>query len=126
MTATGAQNSPATITVMLNVVMATDWLMVDHDPARTGYAPDETALSASTVPNLQLNWSTVVDGSVTTQPLYAHSVQVNGQTHMMWLLPEQLRSLPYVLDATNGTVLWKRSFRTDNSQQLGYTEWLLN
>ena len=108
-TATGAQNSPATIIVTLNVVMATDWLMVDHDPARTGYAPDETALSVSTVPNLQLNWSTVVDGSVTSQPLYAHAVQVNGATHDIVMVGTAANSL-YAIDATNGTVLWKRNF----------------
>ena len=89
--------------------MATDWLMVDHDPARTGYAPDETALSVSTVSNLQLNWSTVVDGSVTTQPLYAHSVQVNGATHDVVMVGTAANSL-FALDASNGAVLWKRNF----------------
>ncbi|HLH08324.1 MAG TPA: N,N-dimethylformamidase beta subunit family domain-containing protein [Terriglobales bacterium] len=108
-TASGAQNSPTTVTVVLNVVMATDWLMVDHDPARTGYSPDETALSGSTVPNLQLNWSTVVDGSVTTQPLYAHSVQVNGATHDIVMVGTAGNSL-YALDAVSGAVLWKRNF----------------
>jgi hypothetical protein len=108
-TSTGSPGSPATITVTLKVVMPTDWLMVEHDEARSGIAADETTLSTANVGTLGLSWSTVVDGSVTAQPLYIHSINVGGQTRDVLLIGTGGNSL-YLLDASNGTQIWKRNF----------------
>jgi hypothetical protein len=108
-TSAGSSGSPATITVTLKVVMPTDWLMVEHDEARSGIAADETILSTANVGSLGLSWSAVVDGSVTAQPLYIHSITVGGQTRDVLLVGTGGNSL-YLLDASNGSQIWKRNF----------------
>ena len=108
-TATGVQGSPATITVTLNVGVATDWLMVDHDAARSGNAVDETTLTTGNVGSLQLSWTTKVDGNVTAQPLYVHSIQISGQTRDVLIVGTGGNSI-YALDASSGSVLWSRNF----------------
>jgi len=108
-TAQGAGGSPATVTVRLNVTVQGDWLMVDHDNFRSGNASDETTISASNVNGLKLRWSTVVDGSVTTQPLYVHSVQIGGQARDLTIVGTAGNSL-FALDANSGAVIWKRNF----------------
>jgi outer membrane protein assembly factor BamB len=95
--------------VTLKVVMPTDWLMVEHDEARSGIAADETTLSTANVGTLALSWSTVVDASVTAQPLYIHSINVGGQTRDVLLIGTGGNSL-YLLDASNGSQIWKRNF----------------
>ena len=108
-TVTPSSGAPATISVALKVVMPTDWLMVEHDEARSGIAVDETTLASTNVANLALSWSTAVDGSVTAQPLYAHSVNIGGQTRDVLLVGTGGNSL-YLLDASNGSQIWKRNF----------------
>lgn len=108
-TAPGAGQSPATVTVRLNVTVQGDWLMVDHDNVRSGNATDETTISASNVNNLHLRWSTVVDGSVTTQPLYVHSVQIGAQTRDLTIVGTAGNTL-FALDANTGAVIWSRNF----------------
>jgi len=106
---TPSSGSPATIGVTLSVGVATDWITIDHDPARTGKASDETTLSASNVSELTLAWSTGVDGNVTAQPLFLHAVQVAGQTRDVLVIGTGGNSL-YALDAGSGSVLWTRNF----------------
>jgi outer membrane protein assembly factor BamB len=108
-TANGAQGSPATVTVTLTIGVATDWLTVDHDSSRSGYAVDETTISSANVANLQLSWSTSVDGSVTAQPLFVHNIQIAGQTRDILIVGTGGNSL-YTLDASNGSTLWTRNF----------------
>ena len=108
-TSSGTQGSPASITVTLSIGVATDWLMVDHDPGRTGNATDETILTTSDVANLQLSWSTKLDGNITAQPLYVHSIQIGGQTRDVVIAATGGNSI-YALDASNGTFLWNRNF----------------
>ena len=108
-TSGGSVGSPATITVTLKVLMPTDWLMIEHDEARMGVAVDESILSSANVGTLGLSWSTVVDGSVTAQPLYVHSVVIGGQTRDVVLVGTGGNSL-YLLDANSGAQIWKRNF----------------
>jgi hypothetical protein len=89
--------------------VATDWLMVDHDQSRTGYAFEENTLTASNVANLQLNWSKTLDGNITAQPLFVHNITISGQTRDILVVSTGGNSI-YVLDASNGTVLWNRNF----------------
>jgi hypothetical protein len=108
-TSTGTQGSPATVTVTLNVGVATDWLTVDHDSARTGNALDETTLTPSNVSGLQLTWSEKLDGNITAQPLFVHSILIADQTRDVLIIGTGGNSI-YALDASNGTVLWSRNF----------------
>ena len=78
-TAAGATGSPKTVAVQLTVTdpvpppppSSADWLQVDHDAERTGYATGETALGRRPGPALAPAWTTGLDGKVTAQPLYA-------------------------------------------------------
>ena len=108
-TAAGAGGSPATVTVRLNVTVQGDWLTVDHDNVRSGNASDESTISTSNVNNLKLRWSTVVDGSVTTQPLYVHSLLIGGQTRDITIVGTAGNTL-FALDANTGAVIWSRNF----------------
>jgi hypothetical protein len=117
-TSAGSQGSPATITVTLNVNPAPppppasavgDWLMIDHDPLRQGFATDESAISPSTVANLKLRWSLNVDGQVSAQPLYAGSITVGSMVRDVVIVATAGNSI-YAFDANSGDQLWKRNF----------------
>ena len=102
------------VTVTLTVApsappSSADWPMVDHDPARSGNAAGETAISASNAANLRLSWSAGLDGKVTAQPLFLKQVTVGGQLHDIVLAGTSANSL-YALDATTGAVLWRKNF----------------
>ncbi|HEV7494519.1 beta strand repeat-containing protein [Baekduia sp.] len=121
-TAAGATGSPATVAVHLVVTDPTpppppsgaDWLQVDHDAARTGFASGETVLGPTQARNLSQSWSTAVDGKVTAQPLYAASVSVGGQTRNVVIAATSGASI-YALDADTGAVLWRRNFGTPSN-----------
>lgn len=114
------QNSPQTITVTFNVSSTPpprqpgDWLMVEHDPARGGFATDETLLSTANASTLSLHWSTMVDGKVTAQPLFAGGIPIAGQNHDVVIAATAGNSV-YALDAANGAVLWKRNLGSSQS-----------
>jgi hypothetical protein len=118
-TAAGATGSPATVAVHLVVTDPTpppppsgaDWLQVDHDPARTGFASGETVLGPTQARNLSQSWSTAVDGKVTAQPLYAANVSVGSQTRNAVIAATSGGSV-YALDADTGAVVWRRNVGT--------------
>ena len=118
--AAGVQGSPQTITVTLNISPVIvqsqpgDWLTVDHDTARTGFNPDETALTTSNAANLALAWSAPLDGKVTAQPLFVGGITIGGVSHDIVIAATALNSI-YALDAATGTVLWKRNFGAQSS-----------
>ncbi len=113
-TATGVQGSPQIITVTLTVSPVVvqsqpgDWLTIDHDPARTGFTPDETALTTSNVGTLNLAWSASLDGKVTAQPLFAGGITIGGVSRDVVIAATALNTI-YALDAATGSVLWKRN-----------------
>jgi outer membrane protein assembly factor BamB len=118
--AAGATGSPATVTVTLGVTQSSggggsshDWLMVDHDPARTGDATGETVLGTAAAKTLGLAWTTHLDGKVTAQPLYVGGVQVNGQTHDVVVGATAANSV-YALDADTGAVLWRDNLGSES------------
>jgi len=113
--AMGVQGSPQVITVAFTIsqVQAVsqpgDWLTIDHDPARTGFASDETTLSVSNVDNLVQNWATPLDGKITAQPMFAGGINIGGTAHDIVVSATSNNSV-YALDAGTGAVLWKRNF----------------
>src|SRR5262249_49780110 len=117
-TSAGSQGSPATITVTLNVNPAPppppasavgDSLMIDHDPLRGAFAPDESAISPTTAANLKLRWSLNVDGQVSAQPLYAGSITAGSMVRDVVIIATSGNSV-YAFDANSGDQLWKRNF----------------
>ncbi|MEA2161492.1 MAG: hypothetical protein QOD66_3872, partial [Solirubrobacteraceae bacterium] len=119
-TAADAQGSPQTVPVTLSVSgpppppSGADWLMVDHDPQRTGFASGESALSTGTVPSLRQSWTAGLDGKITAQPLFASGVSVGGQTRDVVIAATAANSL-YALDPADGHVLWRRNFGTQTN-----------
>lgn len=107
-TSSGTQGSPAVVTVNLTIAKPADWLMVDHDPARSGNAVDETVITTSNVGTLQLKWSAAVDGPVTAQPLFVGAAPINGQSRDAVIVATGGNSI-YALDATTGATLWKKN-----------------
>jgi outer membrane protein assembly factor BamB len=113
-TSSGATGSPATITVTLTVAAAganPGWLQIEHDPGRTGNAPDENAITPANAANLGLQWSAAVDGKVTAQPLYVNGATVGGQTRDALVVATGANSV-YAINPTTGQTLWRRNFGT--------------
>jgi outer membrane protein assembly factor BamB len=108
-TSPSSQGSPVVLNASFTVAKPADWLMVDHDPARTGNASDETIITPTNVGNLQLNWSVSVDGPVTGQPLFAGGVEIGGQSRNVLVVATGGNSI-YAFDASTGAQLWKRNF----------------
>ena len=112
-TSSGSQGSPvtipATLTVAPAVSVSADWPMVNRDPARSGFAANDSIITTANVASLALKWSASVDGKVVAQPLYMSAVQVGGQIHNVVIGATTQNSL-YALDATTGVQLWRRNF----------------
>ena len=115
--ATGVQGSPQVITVTFTISQAQpvsqpgDWLTIDHDPSRTGFAADETTLSVANAGNLVQSWAAPLDGKITAQPLFAGGINIGGTMHDIVIAATSNNSV-YALDAGTGIVLWKRNFGT--------------
>ncbi len=114
-TAAGAQGSPATVPVSFTVnspappPAASDWPTYGHDPQRSGNAAGESLITRSNVTNLALQWSAIVDGKVTGQPLFVSGVQVGGVTRDVVVVATASNSI-YALNASNGAQLWRTNF----------------
>lgn len=119
-TATGAQGSPATVTVTFNISAPTqpsavgDWVMIDHDPGRSGFASDEAAVSTTTAPNLKPRWTVNLDGQVSAQPLYLGSISIGSLVRDLLVVATAGNSI-YALDANSGDILWTRNFGSQGS-----------
>ena len=118
-TAAGVQGSPAVIPVTLTVSPAPppsggDWLTADHDAGRSGFAAEETAITNTNVASLSQAWSTLLDGKITAQPLFASAVQVNGATHDVVVAATDQNSV-YAVNAASGAVLWRQNFGPDST-----------
>jgi outer membrane protein assembly factor BamB len=116
LTATGAGGSPATIPVTFTVSppsppppTGSDWPTYGHDPMRSGNAAGESMITSSTVNQLELKWSTALDGDVTAQPLFVSAVQSGGQTRDVVVTATAANSV-CAIDAATGSVIWRRNF----------------
>jgi outer membrane protein assembly factor BamB len=84
-----------------------DWPTDGFDPARSGFNPNETALTPATVPNLHLRWSAPLGGAMIAQPIVAANVLVRGVRRTVVYEGTENGVLDAV-DATTGHVLWHR------------------
>jgi outer membrane protein assembly factor BamB len=115
-TSSGNQGSPASIPVHLTVsdaapAGASDWLQIEHDSARSGFAAGETALTPALARNLAQVWSASVDGKITAQPLFASDVTAGGKVRDVVVVFTSADSV-YEFDAGTGQQLWRRNFST--------------
>jgi outer membrane protein assembly factor BamB len=86
-----------------------DWLQIEHDSSRSGFAAGETAIGVAEAPRLADKWARPLDGKVTAAPLYAGAVTVQGDAHDVVVAATSGNSI-YALDASTGAVLWRRNF----------------
>jgi len=109
--------SPKTVAVTFTVntpAAGGDWLQVDHDSARTGFASEETAIDTTAAVHLKPDWATSLDGKVTAQPLFASAVQVGGATRDVIIAATSANSV-YALRADTGAQLWRRNLGAPGS-----------
>lgn len=87
-----------------------DWLTFAHDPQRSGWAFEESALNTKTVPNLTLLWKSKLDNafyslSALTAPVVAEKVSTaKGLKTVVYVAG--ISGTVFALDAETGDVLW--------------------
>src|SRR6266567_4923646 len=91
-----------------------DWPMVGHDPQRSGWAWEETALTQQAVAGLELKWKT----QLKNEPKFLHALTAPVVATGV-LTPEGTKTLVYVagssngvfaLNAADGSLVWSRTF----------------
>ena len=85
-----------------------DWSMWGYDSARTGFNPNETILSTSTVQGLHLLWRFPFALQSDNSPVYASGVTVGDQTLDMLYAGDRSGTF-YGIDAATGTEVWSRN-----------------
>ena len=84
-----------------------DWSTYGYDDARTGYNPNETILSTSTVGGLHEVWSYDLGAVTISQPAFASGVMVNSQpTDIVYEGSEHGHLV--ALNAATGALIWDR------------------
>jgi outer membrane protein assembly factor BamB len=95
--------------------IAGDWLTFGHDPQRTGWAFEETALTPASVANLGLKWKSKLKNdpyslSALTPPVVASDISTNkGLRPVVYLAG--ISGTVFALDAETGDELWTRTLK---------------
>ncbi len=95
---------------------AADWLTFGHDPQRSGWAFEETTLTAQNVPELELKWKVHVKNeprslTALSAPVVASEVNTPQGTKTLVYVAGSSNHL-FALDAQNGSIVWSRTFET--------------
>ncbi len=107
----------ATVTLLtLPVCVLADWTTFGHDPQRSGWAFEETALTPETVGGLKLKWSTQLPNeslalNALTAPLVARDiVTTKGVKTLVYVAGSS--NHVFALDAATGEAVWSRRFQS--------------
>lgn len=93
-----------------------DWPTYGHDSQRSGWAPEETKISAANAGSLQLKWTAKLPNesyslSALTAPVVATKVpEADGWSTVVYVAG--IKGKVFALDAESGKVLWKHTFRS--------------
>lgn len=95
---------------------AADWPTFGHDPQRTGWAVEETALRRENVARLELKWKAQVKNEARflhalTAPLVGTDVATFQGTKTLVYVAGSSNNV-FALDAVDGSVVWSRQFTT--------------
>jgi len=98
----------------LGSLNAADWPTFAHDPQRTGWAWEETALTPQNVAELELKWKVRVDNdakflSALTAPVVAAGVSTAQGPKTLVYVAGVSNNL-FALNAADGSVVWSRTF----------------
>ncbi|MBV9309115.1 MAG: PQQ-binding-like beta-propeller repeat protein [Acidobacteriaceae bacterium] len=93
-----------------------DWLTFGHDPQRSGWAQEETAISPANAGQLQLGWAIQLDNAplalnALTAPVVAQGIETPKGTKNLLFVAGSSNGL-FAIDTLDGTVLWTRTFGT--------------
>src|SRR5947209_8748301 len=95
--------------------LAGDWLTFGHDPQRTGWAFEETALTPASVANLGLKWKSKLKSdpyslSALTPPVVASDISTNKGLRPV-VYAAGITGTVFALDAETGDELWTRTLK---------------
>ena len=85
---------------------STDWDTFGFDLQRSGYNPNETAISPNNVGSMQKVWVYNVDSSMIHEPVYASGVNVGGQPTNIIYAGSEYGSTMYAINASTGATVW--------------------
>ncbi len=86
-----------------------DWPAFDHDPQRTGVNAAETAITPSTVPDLQQVWSAALPELAGGSPILLSNVPMPDGTTRPLLFLTTSHGTTVALDAASGAIVWQQS-----------------
>lgn len=97
---------PAAWFVLASVMIAGEWPVFGHDPARDGAVYNERAISTSNVGRLRFQWRTKLGDVADSAPIVLPHVRVNGKTRSL-LFQTAKNGTTYAIDAAGGAVVWR-------------------
>ncbi len=93
-----------------------DWTTYGHDPARSGWAQEETSLNPRTASTLKLQWKAHVENesyslTALTAPVVATRKRADGAAVSV-VYVAGVGGTVFALDGQTGAILWKKALRS--------------
>lgn len=100
-----------------SLLPAASWLTWGGDPQRSGWAKDETAISADSVKTLELQWKLKLDNepkelNSLTAPIVINPVYTNHGAETYIVVGGSSDNL-FIVDADTGKLVWQKHFTND-------------
>ena len=102
------------LTFLLPLAAGASWLTFGGDAQRSGWAKDETSVSADTVKQFQLLWKLKLENepkelNALTPPIAVNPVYTNTGAQTYVVVGGSSDNL-YVIDADTGKLVWQKHF----------------
>src|SRR5690348_1650438 len=88
-------------------IAAGSWTVFGHDPARSGFAAGDNAISLANVGTLHRRWVTALDAPADAAPILITNVRTPGGRTARMLFETTRSGTTYGIDAGSGTVAWR-------------------
>src|SRR5262249_4758510 len=100
-----------------------DWLTFGHDPRRSGWAPEETALNPKAVGGLKLKWKVAVNNrpyslAALTAPVGATGIKTEKGVRNL-VIVAGISGGVFAIDANTGEQVWNRTLRVVMTERKG-------
>jgi outer membrane protein assembly factor BamB len=90
-----------------------DWPVFGHDPARSGFAASDTAISVTNINNLHRRWVANLDAPADSAPILLSNVTVSGKK-LVVLFATSRKGTTYAIAADRGSLVWMHSTNGPN------------
>lgn len=102
--------------LIYSALLRADWPTFGHDQERSGWASEETKLSAQNAKDLELKWSIQLDNvplalDALTAPVVARDVVTPSGIKTIVYIAGSSNHL-FAVDASSGTLVWQRTFQS--------------